>query len=80
MEALGEWLSLLTASYWNKGMDWLDAQIEVKRIEEINWNNYCNNYLKFCKIVETYLTLSYLIKHSNISFLQAALREVDVIF
>ena len=78
-EALGEWLSLLTASRWNEGMDWLNAQMEVERTEETNWNDHWNNHLRFCKVVEAYLTLSYSIKHGDIGLLQAALREVGVI-
>lgn len=78
-EALGEWLSLLTASRWNKGMDWLDAQMEVERTEQTNWNDHWNNHLRFCKVVEAYLTLSYSIKHGDIGLLQAALWEVGVI-
>ena len=60
-------------------MDWLDAQMEVKKTEETNCNNHWNNQLRFCKVVEAYLTLFYLIKHGDIGPLQAALWEVGVI-
>lgn len=36
--------------------------------------------MRFCTIIEPYITLCYAIKHGDISLLRYALREVTVIF
>lgn len=59
-------------------MSWLDIRMENESPYQ-TWNDHWNNHLRFCKVIEAYLTLSYSIKHGNIGLLQNTLREVSVI-
>lgn len=42
-------------------------------------NNYWNNHLWFCIVVEAYLTLSYSIKIDDINLLKIAMQEIAII-
>lgn len=44
-----------------------------------SWNDYWNNYIRLCEVIEAYMTLCFAIKHSDIGFLRVALREVYII-
>ena len=43
------------------------------------WNDYWNNHVKFCAVMELYMTLCFVIKHGDIGLLRHALRKVAVI-
>lgn len=42
-------------------------------------NDYWNNHIRFCAVIEPYMTLSYAIKHGDIGLFRNAMREVCVI-
>ena len=44
-----------------------------------NWNDHRNNHVRFCRIVEPYMTLCYAIKNGNTGLLNHALREICII-
>ena len=46
---------------------------------EDSWNDYWNNHLRFCKVIEAYLILCYSIKHRDIGLLETAMQEVCII-
>lgn len=78
--ALGEWLATLSRSQWIEGLDWLDNQMSQEATSESSWNDHWNNHVRFCTVVEAYLTLCYAIKWGDIGLLQDAMREICVIF
>ncbi len=43
------------------------------------WNDHWNNHVRFSRIVEPYMTLSYAIKTGDIGLLRHAIREVCII-
>ncbi len=61
-------------------MEWLDCKMneEATKPNEL-WNDHWNNHVRFCKIVEPYMTLCYAIKNGDIGLLWHAMREVGVI-
>lgn len=50
-----------------------------KSTDENSWNDHWNSHLRFCKVMEAYLTLCYSIKHGDIGLLRGAMREVCII-
>lgn len=60
-------------------MNWFDAQMQDKRTSEASINDYWNNYLQFCTVMEVYLSLCYAIKWGDIGFLKSATQEVTII-
>lgn len=77
-EELGKWLSKLPSTRWLLGMRWLDDRMNEERLSR-SWNDHWNNYVRFCKAMEPYLTLCYSIKHGDIGLLRHAMREICVI-
>ena len=62
-------------------MDWLDSRIEKKAAKpDKYWNNHWNNHVRFCRIVEPYMTLCYTIKNGNMGLLRYALKKLCIIF
>lgn len=78
-EEVGEWLSELSSAQWSQAMRWLDDRIKHESTNEDSWNDHWNNHLRFCKVMEAYLTLCYSIKHKDVGLLQSAMREVYII-
>ena len=76
---VGKWLGQLSKARWSEAMIWLDNQMKHESTDESSWNDHWNNNLRFCKVMEAYLTLCYSIKHGNVALLQGAMREVCII-
>lgn len=53
--------------------------MKYESTDESLWNDHWNNYLRFCKVIEAYLTLCYSIKYGDISLLRGTMREVCII-
>lgn len=77
--ALGTWLEKLPEAEWSYALTWLDAQLKRERKNEDNLNDHWNNHLRFCQVMEPYLTLCYAIKFGDIGLLRHAMREVCII-
>ncbi|MCJ1349198.1 hypothetical protein MMC31_007434 [Peltigera leucophlebia] len=60
-------------------MDWLDTCIENERTTEDGWNDYWNNHLRFCKLMELYMSLCYTIKFGDTGLLRHIIREICII-
>lgn len=43
------------------------------------WNDHWNNYVRFCSIMEPYMTLCWFIKYGDIGLLKHAMREIYII-
>ena len=61
-------------------MGWLDARMKDQRTSEVTLNDHWNNHLRFCTVMEAYLTLCYSIKWRDIGLLRSAMRKVTIIF
>lgn len=70
----------MTSAQWSEAMDWLDLQLKKEKasLNEV-WNDHWNNHIRFCSIVEPYMTLCYSIKHGDIGLLKHAMREICII-
>lgn len=75
-QELGTWLGQLMPGDWVAAMDWIDCRLMIK---STNWNDHWNNHVRFCMVLEPYMTLSYAIKHGDIGLLRHAMQEVSVI-
>ena len=61
-------------------MDWLDLRIGKKVFVPTDiWNNHWNNHVRFCCIIEPYMTFDYTIKNGDIGLLKHTMREVCII-
>lgn len=78
-QVLGKWLSKLLPCQWEEAIGWLDACMKDQRTSEVTLNDHWNNHLRFCTVMEAYLTLCYSIKWGDIGLLRSALREVTII-
>lgn len=79
-QALGMWLVELLTTQWAEAMDWLNFRIEEKTTNPAEkWNDYWNNHIRFCCIIEPYMTLCYAIKNVDIGFFKHAMREICII-
>ena len=78
--AFGKWISQMTPLKWVKAFHWLDQRMEKRTDPGEIWNDHWNNHVRFCGVMEPYMTLCYAIKHGDIGLLRHALREVAVIF
>lgn len=78
-EVLGSWIENLSSTCWSKALDWLEHRMRSKKHEGNLLNDHWNNHLRFCRMMEPYMTLCYAIKHGNIGLLRHALREVCLI-
>lgn len=76
--SLGAWLSELPLDKWIAGMNWVDLKMNDKRANS-SLNDHWNNHIRFCAVMEPYMTLSYAVKHGDIGLLRNAIREVCVI-
>lgn len=80
-EDLAQWLSGMTFHQWKEAMVWLDTLLKDQQSKtESSWNDHWNNHVRFCNVVEPYLTLCYSIKNGDIGLLRDALQEVCIIF
>lgn len=75
-QELGTWLGQLTPSNWVAAIDGIDCRLRTK---SINWNNHWNNHIRFCMVLEPYMTLSYTIKYGDIGFLCHIMQEISII-
>lgn len=75
-QELGNWLGQLTPTNWNAALDWIDARLKTA---STHWNDHWNNHIRFCMMMEPYMTLSSSIKHGDIGLLRHAIREITVI-
>lgn len=78
-EILGNWLSKLSSRQWTEAMSWLDARMKDQRTTEFSLNDHWNNHVRFCNVMEAYLTLCWSIKFGDVGLLRDALREVTII-
>lgn len=78
-EVLGNWLSKLSPRQWAEAMTWLDARMKDQRTTEFSLNDHWNNHVRFCTVMEAYLTLCWSIKWGDVGLLKDALREVTII-
>lgn len=61
-------------------MEWLDIRMEEKVFAPADiWNDHWNNYVRFCRTMEPYMTFCYAIKNGDIGLLKHAMREVCII-
>lgn len=75
---LGDWLSHLPSARWFQGMNWLEERMSNQRLSS-SWSGHWNNHVRFCKVMEPYMTLCYAIKHGDTGLLRHAMREVCII-
>ena len=79
-KALRMWFSEMTSAQWMNSMNWLDDRMEQEATKPgENWNDHWNNHVRFCRIVEPYMTLCYAIKNGDTGLLKHALREICII-
>lgn len=78
-EVLGNWLSRLLTRQWAEAMSWLDVRIKDQRTTEFLLNDHWNNHVRFCSIMEPYLTLCWSIKWGDVGFSQNAIRELTIV-
>lgn len=76
---LETWLEQMTESQWSEAFDWLDLRMQTEQQGESSVNDHWNNHLRFCSIMEPYMTLCYSIKYGDVGLLRHAMREVCVI-
>ena len=60
-------------------MDWLDARMKIQRTSKFLLNDHWKNHIRFCTVMEAYLTLCYSIKWGDVGLLKKAMREVTII-
>lgn len=75
-EVLGNWLGKLSSRPWAETLDWLDTRLKDQRTSESSLNDHWNNHVRFCVVMEAYLTLCYSIKWGDIGLLKSAMCEV----
>ena len=78
-KVLGTWLSELPSQQWKNALNWLDARMKEERTGPQAWNDHWNNHVRFCRVMEPYMTLCYAIKHGDTGLLRHAMREVCLI-
>lgn len=78
-KAFGSWIENLLSTRWSIALSWLESQMRSERHGNNLLNNYLNNHLCFCRVIEPYMTLYYTIKNGDISLLRHALKEVCLI-
>ena len=79
-QALGMWLAELSTTQWAEAMDWLNLRIEEEATNPAEkWNDHWNNHVRFCHIMEPYMTLCYALKNGDIGLLKHTMREVCII-
>lgn len=79
--AFGGQLSKLISARWMQPFEQLDCKM-IKEAPKPNkgQNNHWNNYVRFCNIMEPYMTVCSTIKKRDIDLLRNVMREVAVIF
>lgn len=75
-QILGQWLGRLPQKDWQAAIDWIDIRLKTS---STNWNDHWNNHVRFCMVMEPYMTISYAVKHGDIGLLRHAMREVCII-
>ena len=74
------WLAELSTAQWAKAIDWLNLRMEEEATNPAEkWNDHWNNHVRFCRIMEPYMTFCYAIKNGDIGLLKHAMREVCII-
>lgn len=77
---LGIWISKLTPTQWAEALDWLGVRMQEERASLGGiWNDHWNNHVRFCSIMEPYMTLCWSIKHGDTGLLKYAMREICII-
>lgn len=65
----------MTKSQWASASDWLHVRMQSEKQGEASVTDNWNNHLRFCSVIEPYITLCYSIKHSDIGLLRHAMHE-----
>lgn len=73
---LSNWLGQPTTINWSIALAWIDTKLKTI---STYWNDYWNNHVRFCNVIEPYMTLFYSIKHGDIGFFWHTLWEITVI-
>lgn len=58
-QKLAAWLKNLTESQWADVFDWLDMRMQSEQQDEASVNDHWNNHLRFCNVIEPYMTLCF---------------------
>ncbi|MCJ1465963.1 hypothetical protein MMC07_004582 [Pseudocyphellaria aurata] len=80
---IGAWLSGLSRAQWDEALEWLDGRINQDQEPGLKDGNTVNdhwtNHVRFCSVMEPYLTLCCAIKHGDTGLLRTAIREVCIV-
>ncbi|MCJ1346490.1 hypothetical protein MMC31_004707 [Peltigera leucophlebia] len=63
-------------------MDWLDIHMQSGQTSiaiDGHWNDHWHNHIRFCQVMEPYMTLCYAIKFGDTGLLRHAMRDVAII-